>query len=74
MSALRSGMSSIGLNTPGLAGGTMCYLAEVIGAMFLILGSSAGLDIAAIAIRILFAFLISGAWLLMIGIYEDRAK
>jgi hypothetical protein len=50
----------------------MCYLAEVIGAIFLILGYSAGLYIAAIAISILFAFLISGAWLLMLGIYEDR--
>jgi hypothetical protein len=72
--AIRSGMSSIGLNTPRLAGGTICYLAEIIGAIFLILGYSAGLYIAAIAITILFAFLISGAWLLMIGIYEDRAK
>lgn len=30
--------------------------------------------IAAVAIIVLFAFLISGAWLLMIGIYEDLAK
>ena len=72
--AIRSGMSSIGLNTPRLAGGTICYLAEVISAIFLILGYSSGLYIAAIAIIVLFAFLISGAWLLMIGIYEDRAK
>ena len=72
--AITAGMSSIGLSTPRLAGGTMCYLAEVIGAIFLILGYSAGLYIAAIAISILFAFLISGAWLLMLGIYEDRAK
>jgi hypothetical protein len=72
--ALGSGMSSIGLTTPRLAGGTVCYVAEVIGAIFLILGYSAGLYIAAIGITILFAFLISGAWLLMIGIYEDRAK
>ena len=72
--AIRSGMSSIGLNTPRLAGGTICYLAEVISAIFLILGHSSGLYIAAIAIIILFAFLISGAWLLMIGIYEDRTK
>ena len=72
--AIKSGMSSIGLSTPRLAGGTICYLAEVIGAIFLILGYSAGLYLAAIAITILFAFLISGAWLLMIGIYEDRAK
>ncbi len=72
--AIRSGMSSIGLNTPRLAGGTICYLAEVIGAIFLIFGYSSGLYIAAIAIIVLFAFLISGAWLLMIGIYEDRAQ
>jgi hypothetical protein len=72
--ALRSGMSYIGLNTLRLAGGTICYLAEVIGAIFLILGYSAGLYIAAVGITILFAFLISGAWLLMLGIYEDRAR
>jgi hypothetical protein len=72
--AIRSGMSSIGLKAPRLVGGTICYLAEVISAAFLILGYSSGLYIAAIAIIALFAFLISGAWLLMIGIYEDRAK
>src|SRR5579872_6629736 len=72
--AIRSGMSSIGLNMPRLAGGTICYLAEVISAIFLILGYSSGLYIAAIAVIALFGFLISGAWLLMIGIYEDRAK
>jgi hypothetical protein len=72
--AIRSGMSYIGLNMPRLAGGTICYLAEVIGAICLILGYSSGFYIAAIAIIVLFAFLISGAWLLMIGIYEDRAE
>jgi len=72
--AIRSGMSSIGLNIPRLAGGTICYLVEVISAIFLILGYSSGLYIAAVAIIVLFAFLISGAWLLMIGIYQDRAK
>jgi hypothetical protein len=70
--AIRSGMSYIGLNLPRLAGGTICYLAEVIGAIFLILGYSSGLYIAAFGVIVLFAFLISGAWLLMIGIYEDR--
>jgi hypothetical protein len=72
--AIRSGMSSIGLGAPRLAGGTICYLAEVTAAVLLILGQNAGLSIAAIAIIVLFAFLISGAWLLMIGIYEDQAK
>jgi len=72
--AIRSGMSFIGLNIPRLGGGTLCYLAEVMGAVFLILGYSSGYYIAAIGVIVLFAFLISGAWLLMIGIYEDRTK
>jgi hypothetical protein len=72
--ALRSGMSSIGLSPSRLAGGTVCYLVEVAASIYLLRGNEAGLCIAAVAIVILFAFLISGAWLLMIGIYEDRAK
>jgi hypothetical protein len=72
--AIRAGMSFIGLNAPRLAGGTICYLAEVIGAIFLILGYNLGLYIAAIGMIVLFAFLISGAWLLMVGIYEELAK
>jgi hypothetical protein len=70
--AIRSGMSSFGLSASRLAGGTLCYLAEVAGAVFLILGYSVGLYIAAIATIVLFGFLISGAWLLMIGVYEER--
>jgi hypothetical protein len=38
------------------------------------LGQSAGLYIAAIASIVLFAFLIVGAWLLMVGIHEHQAK
>jgi hypothetical protein len=72
--AIRSAMSSIGLTAPRLAGGTICYLAEVAGAVLLILRHGAGLYLAAIATIVLFGFLISGAWLLMIGIYEGHAK
>ena len=72
--AIRAGASSIGLDTPRLAGGTLCYLAQVVGAVFLLFGRSVGLTIAAVATIVLFAFLISGAWLLMIGIYEHEAS
>lgn len=72
--AIKSRMSSLGLKAPRLAGGTLCYLAEVAGSIFLIFGHSEGIYIAAIATIILFAFLISGAWLLIIGIHEDSAK
>lgn len=71
--AMRSGMSSIGLNAPRLASDTICHLAEVVGAILLILGYRSGLYIMAGVIVTLFAFLISGAWLLIIGIYEDQA-
>jgi len=69
--ALHHGMSSIGLNPLRLGGGTLCYLAEVVGAVFLILGRGEGLYISAIATIVLFGFLISGAWLLITGVYED---
>jgi hypothetical protein len=72
--AIRAGVSFIGLNVPRLGGGTLCYLAEVAGAIFLILGHSEGLYIAAVGTVVLFAFLISGAWLLVIGVYEDQTR
>src|SRR5665213_3846832 len=72
--AILAKMSSIGLTAPRLAGGTVCYLAEVAGATFLIFGRSEGLYIAAIATIVLFALLISGAWLLIIGVYEDQPR
>jgi hypothetical protein len=70
--AIAAGMSSIGLNAPRLAGGTLCYLAEVLGAILLIFGHGAGLYVAALATVVLFGFLISGAWLLIIGIHEAQ--
>ncbi len=69
--ALKAGMSSIGLTPGRLAGGTLCYVAEVAGAGLLILGRPEGLYVAALATIVLFGFLISGAWLLIVGIYEE---
>ncbi len=72
--AIRASMSFIGLNTLRLGGGTLCYFSELIGAIFLIFGHSLGLNIAAIATIVLFAFLISGAWLIVIGTYQDQLE
>jgi hypothetical protein len=72
--AIKSGISSIGLNTARLGGGTLCFLGEVVGAILLILGYGTGLYVSAIATIVLFGFLITGAWLLMVGIYEDQAR
>ncbi len=72
--AIKAGMSSMGLSLPRLAGGTLCYVAEIVGALLLIRGHDAGLYLAAAAIVVLFGFLISGAWLLIMGIHEDQLK
>jgi len=72
--AIRSGMSSIGLTAPRLGGGTACYLGEIVGSVMLILGYGSGLIVAAVAMIVLFGFLISGAWLLIVGVYGGEAK
>ena len=57
-----------------LAGGVACYVAQIAGAVALILGSIAGLYIAAVALIISFALLISGSWLLLVAVHEDRSR
>jgi len=54
-------------------GGTACYLAEMIGAAVLIAGYVAGLYLAAVAIVANFFFMISGSWLLLVGVSTDEA-
>jgi hypothetical protein len=54
------------------AGHTACYLSEMIGAVVLFLGSSVGLYIAAVAMVSNFYFMISGSWMLLVGISEQR--
>jgi hypothetical protein len=52
--------------------GSGIYLAEMIGAVVLIAGSISGIYIAAIAIVINVAFMISAAWLLVVSVYSAR--
>jgi hypothetical protein len=54
--------------------GTCLYVAELGGALVLILGSIAGLYIAAVAILLNVAFMVSAAWLLVVGVYNARVK
>ena len=56
-----------------LAVGVSCYAAEIVGAVVLILGYVAGLYIAVFGLIISFAVLISGAWLLLVAVQEDRS-
>lgn len=54
--------------------GTCLYLAELIGAMVLISGSIAGLYLATAAIVLNVAFMISAAWLLVVGVYSAKMR
>ena len=70
--ALRRGDSSVGLRSYRLVGGTALHVAEIVGAALLLSGFVAGLYVAAIAMVSLLAFMISGAWLLIMGISQPR--
>jgi len=72
--ARKRGKSSVGLSIARFIEGTTCYVAQIIGAALLISGHIAGLYVASIAMGLSFAFFISGAWLLMIGVYESQVK
>ena len=64
----------VGLNILRLAGGTGCYIAQVVGSALLIAGYVAGLYVAAVAMVVFFAFMISGAWLLLVGVHQDEQR
>ena len=54
--------------------GTGIYVAEAIGALILIFGSLSGLYVAAVAIVVNVAFMISAAWLLVVSVYSARMR
>ena len=69
--AIRWGSSNVGLRVPRLATGTALYVAEIAGAIALIAGRVAGLYVAAVSMLILLVWMISGAWLLLVGVPAD---
>lgn len=72
--ARKSGRSALGLGLYRLIFGTSLYVLEILGAFVFTLGYSIGLYIAAIAMILLLAYTITGAWLLLIGVYLEQSK
>ncbi len=72
--AQKYGGSTVGLNRLRLAGGTACYVAQIVGSGLLIAGYIAGLYASAIAMIAFFAFMISGAWLLLLGVHQEQKR
>jgi hypothetical protein len=66
------GRSSVGLSIGRFIVGTSCYAAQIIGSLLLISGYIAGLYVASAAMVLSFAFFISAAWLLIIGVQESQ--
>jgi len=70
--ATKMGRSSVGLSIGRFIVGTSCYAAQIIGSILLISGYIAGLYVASAAMVLSFAFFISAAWLLIIGVQESQ--
>jgi hypothetical protein len=54
------------------ASGTALYAAQLVGSIVFAFGSIAGLYIAAVAIVVLAAYSVSGAWLLLVGVHQAQ--
>jgi hypothetical protein len=55
-------------------GSHICRLAQIVGGAILIAGSASGLYVAAVAIVVNFYFMISGSWLLLVGVSTDETQ
>lgn len=70
--AKRKRGSLLGLGGKRLVFGTTLYIVEITGAIMLAFGQTVGLYIAAVTMTVLLAYSISGAWLLLVGVYRER--
>jgi hypothetical protein len=59
--------SRYALSLARIAGGSACYLGQIVGSLLLFFGYRNGIYVAAIALIVNFYFLVSGSWLLILG-------
>jgi len=65
--AFRLAGSRYALSPLRIAGGSACYLGQIVGSVVLYCGYRTGIYVSAVALISNFYFLISGSWLLIIG-------
>lgn len=65
--AYRLRSSLYALSLVRIVGGTACYVGQIVGSLLLLFGVAAGIYVAAISLVVTFVYLISGAWLLILG-------
>lgn len=66
--------TSDGLRLSRVVGGSLVHLAEMIGAALFFFGYLAGLYIAAVAIVTNTCYMITAAWLLVVGVFDQSAN
>ena len=57
-----------------VAGGSACYLGQIIGSAMFYFGFAWGIYVAAIALIVNFYFLVSGSWLLIVGTVQNPGQ
>ena len=62
---------SDGLRLSRVVGGSLVHMAEMIGAALFFFGHLAGLYIAAVAIVMNTCYMVTAAWLLVIGVFDQ---
>lgn len=70
--AARGGGSPAGLSLMRPVFGTGCYVVQIGGAALLVGNQFAGIYLAGAALVVLIPFTISGAWLLLVGVHQER--
>ena len=65
---------SSGLRITRIVGGTLVHLTEMVGAALFLFGYLPGLYIAAVAIVANTCYMITAAWLLIVGVYDQSAN
>ena len=63
----RAGASRYALSLFRIAGGSACYLGQIVGSAAFLLGFGWGIYLSATALIVNFFFLVSGSWLLIVG-------
>ena len=65
---------SHGLRITRIVGGSLVHLAEMVGATLFLIGYLSGLYIVAVAIVINTCYMITAAWLLIVGVFDQSAN
>lgn len=72
--AVKRGGSSVALGGARFITGSTLHGSHVLGAALFAMGYVAGLYLAAATMVVLLAYMISGAWLLVVGVEKDKAR